>query len=117
MSAYLKTILEQLQEKNVYQASQQEVVELQEKYSTEKEFKTGITGPIKILLIEERDKRLVLETDQKGSTFIRIVEKEYIKEFVNERLDIYDRMWDGCGCKVFYNETWIPNHNKKTVEL
>jgi hypothetical protein len=24
------------------------------------------------------------------------------RDFVNERLDTYERMWDGCGCKVNY---------------
>ena len=24
------------------------------------------------------------------------------KKFVRDRLDTYDRMWDGCGCKIDY---------------
>lgn len=24
--------------------------------------------------------------------------------FVNERLQVYDKMWDGCGCKINYYE-------------
>lgn len=25
-----------------------------------------------------------------------------VRQFVRERLSIYERMWDGCGCKVDY---------------
>lgn len=28
--------------------------------------------------------------------------KEEASKFIDERLDVYDRMWDGCGCKVDY---------------
>jgi len=28
--------------------------------------------------------------------------EETAAKFVEERLDIYEKMWDGCGCKVKY---------------
>jgi len=28
--------------------------------------------------------------------------KKEAEEFIKERLEIYNRMWDGCGCKVDY---------------
>jgi hypothetical protein len=28
--------------------------------------------------------------------------EEEARRFVRERLDTYERMWDGCGCKVEY---------------
>ena len=113
----MNKILYHLQEKNVYQVSQEEAVEILEKYSTEKEFETGIAGPIKILTTDDQDKKLVLETNQKGANFIRFVEKEYVQDFVKERLSIYDKMWDGCGCKVFYDEVWEHVIKEKNIEM
>jgi hypothetical protein len=28
--------------------------------------------------------------------------REDANTFVNKRLEIYERMWDGCGCKIDY---------------
>lgn len=27
---------------------------------------------------------------------------EEASKFIDDRIDVYDRMWDGCGCKVDY---------------
>ena len=32
----------------------------------------------------------------------RLADAEEARRFVAERLDQYERMWDGCGCKVDY---------------
>ncbi len=32
----------------------------------------------------------------------RLADEEEARRFVKDRLDTYDRMWDGCGCKVEY---------------
>lgn len=32
----------------------------------------------------------------------RLGDEAAMREFVRERLDTYERMWDGCGCKVDY---------------
>jgi hypothetical protein len=29
-------------------------------------------------------------------------DEDEVRRFVRERLEAYDRMWDGCGCKVDY---------------
>jgi hypothetical protein len=45
------------------------------------ETETHLAGPIRILELRTR-----LEADR----------------FVRERLETYERMWDGCGCKIDY---------------
>jgi hypothetical protein len=35
-------------------------------------------------------------------TVRRLADDEAMRRFVRERLDTYERMWDGCGCKVDY---------------
>jgi hypothetical protein len=111
------SFLEKLQEKNVLQVSTQESKSLLEKYIIVNEIKTGIAGPIQILQLDEKD-NLIIESNQKGINYIRKINKKFVQEFVNERLSIYDKMWDGCGCKVFYDELWFSkNETAKELEL
>ena len=117
MNCKMDAVTSHLKEKNVYQIPEYEVSELLTNYSVEQEFETGITGPIKILRTNDKEKKLILEIDQKGHNFIRFVDIQDIKEFVDERLSIYDKMWDGCGCKVFYNEEWISGKKVKKIEI
>ena len=86
------------------------------------------------LIIEESDLKTVLENseiirneDTHLSDFIRVIkynENLFVQEttfkneilirkmdsmkdvdfFVKERLDFYERKWDGCGCKIDYYE-------------
>lgn len=68
-------------------------------------------------LIEERDTLIsdfirilkyknyffVQEMTKKKEMIIRMVgDFDKAKDFVEERMKIYDQMWDGCGCKVNY---------------
>ena len=32
----------------------------------------------------------------------RLADAEEVRRFVQQRLDQYERMWDGCGCRVDY---------------
>jgi hypothetical protein len=34
----------------------------------------------------------------------RMATREAAEAFVNDRLEIYERMWDGCGCKINYSD-------------
>lgn len=86
------------------------------------------------LIIEEADLKIVIDNsevirieDTQLSDFIRILKFEgklFIQEktfkneiiirktvslqtansFIQERLDFYERKWDGCGCKIDYYE-------------
>ena len=117
MKLAINDILDYLKDKNVYHLTTEEVTRLLDQYTIEKEYETGIAGPIKILQIEIEDERLVLETDQKRNNYIRTIKSQDVNEFVTERLSIYDKMWDGCGCKVFYDEEWFPANKIKSVEI
>ena len=88
----------------------------------------------KYLIIDEDELKLVLDNseivkieDTHLSDFIRVLkynEKLFVQEktfkneilirkmnsikdvnsFIKERLDFYERKWDGCGCKIDYYE-------------
>lgn len=66
-----------------------------------KESNTIISGLIRILI--HNGQYLVQETTPKNEIAIRLMESnnEAI-EFVNKRMETYEKMWDGCGCKVDY---------------
>jgi len=56
------------------------------------------------LLIATRDGVLVA-VEQPMSTrrvIRRLTDEAEVRRFVQDRLDTYERMWDGCGCKVEY---------------
>ena len=64
---------------------------------------TCISGMIRILRL--RNTVLVQEETQEREIVVRIRPTvEAAEEFVAGRLEIYERMWDGCGCKVDYSE-------------
>jgi hypothetical protein len=86
------------------------------------------------IIIEEGDLKSILQTseiinevDTHLSDFIRVIKfnndlfvqevsfnneillrkmksSEEVDKFVKERLDYYERKWDGCGCKIDYYE-------------
>ena len=62
---------------------------------------TLISGKLRLLSFQNN--LFIQEQSDKGELLIRLMkDKEEAKEFINERMEIYDKMWDGCGCKVDY---------------
>ena len=63
---------------------------------------TCVAGWIRILLINEIF--AVQEQTSDGEILVRkLVSREAAEHFVEDRLNVYERMWDGCGCKVDYH--------------
>jgi hypothetical protein len=59
----------------------------------------------KIRLLKYKTDLLIQEKSSKDEYLVRVMKTEKEAEaLINERLDIYNRMWDGCGCKVKYYE-------------
>jgi hypothetical protein len=62
---------------------------------------TLISDYIRILKIDNHI--IVQEKTDKDELALHLVKDELEAEkLVNERLDTYEKMWDGCGCKVKY---------------
>ncbi len=51
-------------------------------------------GPDGLLAVEE--------PSPKERVLRRLADDDEARAFVKDRLDTYERMWDGCGCKVEY---------------
>jgi CRISPR/Cas system CMR subunit Cmr4 (Cas7 group RAMP superfamily) len=57
----------------------------------------------KIRLLEINGNLILQEKTTKGEYLIRIINTiKEAKELIKNRLEIYEKMWDGCGCKVDY---------------
>lgn len=65
---------------------------------------THFAGMIRILEFEGR--LLVQEQHPEQELLLvrRFADRATADAFVQDRLDTYERMWDGCGCKVHYFE-------------
>jgi hypothetical protein len=59
----------------------------------------------KIRLLQFEDVLIIQEKTTKNEYLIRVMKtKKEAEELIKQRLEIYDKMWDGCGCKVEYYE-------------
>jgi hypothetical protein len=62
---------------------------------------TLISDFIRILKIN--GKIIVQEKTDKDEVALHlVVDEQEAEKLINERLDTYEKMWDGCGCKVKY---------------
>jgi len=60
---------------------------------------TRLAGMLRVLELDDRT--LIQEQTFDGQPLVRRMESaEAALAFVVERLATYERMWDGCGCKV-----------------
>jgi hypothetical protein len=64
---------------------------------------TRLRDYIRILQVEKAF--YLQETTNRKEILIRkFPNKEEAMKVVDDRLEIYDKMWDGCGCKINYYE-------------
>jgi len=62
---------------------------------------TCVAGWIRILSLGGHV--LVQEQTSEGEVLLRrLSSRDSAEEFVEHRLTAYERMWDGCGCKIDY---------------
>jgi hypothetical protein len=99
----IDAVLEKLGQASRLDLSPAELSNLLEEAELVREEDTCISGMIRILRL--KNTVLVQEQTPDHEIVLRIrptVEAE--EEFVAGRLEAYERMWDGCGCKVDYSE-------------
>ena len=99
----IEKLLEKLGDTSRVGLSPDELAGLLETAELVREEDTCISGMIRIILL--RDIVLVQEETPDREIVVRIrPTREAAEEFVDRRLETYERMWDGCGCKVDYSE-------------
>ena len=62
---------------------------------------TGVAGDLLIVRVESH--LAAVEEPSSGERVLRrLADADEAGEFVRQRLEQYERMWDGCGCMVDY---------------
>ena len=68
-----------------------------------READAGLWGKIRLLQLEPTGLVLVQEISDKREILVRRFDDASTAEaFIDARLATYERMWDGCGCRVDY---------------
>ncbi len=103
MEKRFEQFISQVQTKKFVAISESELSELIGSSQIIFEKDTSLRDYIRIFKTENQF--ILQETTNKGEIIIRIFENEdEAIQFANDRLQIYDKMWDGCGCKIDYYE-------------
>ncbi len=62
---------------------------------------TGVAGDLTVVRVDG-GLAAVEEPRPDERVVRRLAGPDEARRFVNERLEAYERMWDGCGCKIDY---------------
>ncbi len=74
---------------------------LADQFATIESHDTCLAGELRI--ISTAAGPAAVEQPKPDRRVVRLLSDEAeVRRFVQERLEAYDRMWDGCGCKVEY---------------
>ncbi len=102
MTSIVNSILNQFETKSIVFISSQELNTLLSQVEIILEADTIISHMIRILKVNATF--WVQEKSPKNEILLRTFASEKAaKEFVDDRLQIYEKMWDGCGCKIDYD--------------
>jgi sporulation-control protein spo0M len=98
-----RELIQRLDERAVVEIDRDELEVLLEVCETARAVDTGLAGWIRILF---HDGEIVVQEETPERTVLvrRFDSAEEAEEFVERRLADYDRMWNGCGCKIDYHE-------------
>jgi hypothetical protein len=94
-------VVETLRSQAPFPIDRRALVDLLEAATVVRQEDTCIAGSIRVLSVG--GVILVQEQTTDGNALVRrMTTFEDADEFVDRRLAIYERMWDGCGCKIDY---------------
>jgi hypothetical protein len=97
----IKSIIEKANKSRYVILSENELKSLLSSSNILQEKETHISD--KIRLIKLKDKILIQEKTDKDEFLVRLMKtKKEAEDLINDRLEVYEKMWDGCGCKVEY---------------
>ena len=97
----INKIISSVKQKKYSSISKVELDELLSQSSILIENDTYISDKIRLLKID--NELIIQEKTTKDELLIRSINSiKEAEEFINQRLEIYEKMWDGCGCKVDY---------------
>ena len=97
-----REVLKKLGRKTILALKVDELGDLLVSAETLREDDTHLSGWIRILRIDGQV--VIQEQTPDGTTVLvrKLATRKEAERFVVGRLNIYERMWDGCGCKIDY---------------
>jgi len=100
----IKEILDEFKQSAVIPIERAELPHLLDQAVVVKEVDTNISGWIRIL---DLDGIIILEEETtEGEVLLRQFKSvEKAAALIEDRLATYERMWDGCGCRIDYHAT------------
>jgi hypothetical protein len=97
----INAVINYLQTQKIYIEKTDKLPELLSQVETVEEHDTFFSGKIRIL--KTGDNYLIQEQTPQEELAIRLMNsKDEAKQFVLHRLETYENMWNGCGCRVDY---------------
>ncbi|MCK4873225.1 MAG: hypothetical protein KAS72_10910 [Phycisphaerales bacterium] len=97
----IKRAIEQLAFEKAVVVSPDDLDDLQSHAQLIEETDTVLSGFIRVF--QFGDHVLIQETTGKKEIVLRhAASLDDARKFVHDRMETYERMWDGCGCKVHY---------------
>ncbi len=99
----MKDLISKLDEQKFIVISEQQLNEILNSSQIILEKDTRLRDFIRILKYEENI-FLQEKTNQGEIMLRRFPTEEDARKLLNDRMEIYDKMWDGCGCKINYYE-------------
>ena len=97
----VQMLLDQFHFDNIVSISPSQLEDIIKESKILEEKDTLISGQIRLLKFDKQI--LVQETTPKNEILLRKFEShKSAKKIIDDRLEIYDNMWDGCGCKIDY---------------
>lgn len=97
----MNVLIDEMKQKTIFTMSPTKLDDLLKEVDIILERDTLISGYIRILKYGSH--YLTQETSDKNEVVLRLfASEEEARALVNDHLETYDQMWDGCGCKVDY---------------
>lgn len=97
----MKELVEATRKAKYVVISEEQLQELLNSTELIEEHDTMVSDKLRLLRFD--DYLFVQEKSDKGEYLVRGFESEIeARRFIMDRMKIYEDMWDGCGCKVYY---------------
>jgi hypothetical protein len=100
MDTEIEPLIQKIPADGAAAVSAEEVALLRQSSELVREVDTRFNGMIEVLRTPEGAYILAEQTLERQPVIRRVASPEHADEVIRSRLEIYDRMWDGCGCKV-----------------
>ena len=101
MNDAARTLSERLINESIVQLDADDWTVVADQFEELERHSTSICGDLLIIRLESEFAAVEQPTPD-TRVVRRLADRDEARHFVEQRLQEYDRMWDGCGCKIDY---------------